>query len=56
MWTITGIARNKGSCFVANSPVITGKLRDGEVIGSQGGFVVEIGSLDEDAKPFRLDI
>ena len=27
-----------------------------ELIGSQGGFVLEMDSLDEDAKPFRLDI
>ena len=27
-----------------------------ELIGSQGGFVVEIDSMDENAKPFRLDI
>ena len=27
-----------------------------ELIGSQGGFVMEMGSLDENAKPFRLDI
>ena len=29
--TIRGIACNKGLCFVANLPVITGKLCDGEV-------------------------
>ena len=27
-----------------------------ELIGSQGCFVAEIGSMDEDAKPFRIDI
>ena len=27
-----------------------------ELIGSQGGFVVEMESLDENSKPFRLDI
>ena len=27
-----------------------------ELIGSQGGFVAEIGPMDEDAKPFGLDI
>ncbi len=27
-----------------------------ELIGSEGGFMAEMESLDEDAKPFRLDI
>ena len=27
-----------------------------ELIGSHGGFLVEMDSLDEGAKPFRLDI
>ena len=40
MWTIRGIARNKGLCFVAKSPVITGKLRDGEVLTGPHSFKI----------------